>query len=100
MNLPRILVLDDLWFWSKEQRERVCQRLGLFDGTDGSSPEKPDDYAAIAEFRSGQARRDGRIVNDLTLAISAVEERWRADTDHRWALVLLDLQFDRDPFRR
>lgn len=95
MKLPRILVLDDLWFWSRAQRERVCRRLGLFDATDGGEPENTTDYVAIAEFRSGQLRQGNEIVNDLDLAIRQIESRWRSEVDHRWALVLLDLQFDK-----
>jgi DNA-binding NtrC family response regulator len=95
VTLPYVLVLDDLWYWSRDQRKRVCQRLGLFDGSDGASPEKPADYIAIAEFRSGQTRRNGEIENDLSVAMHQIEARWNDDTDHRWALVLLDLQFDK-----
>lgn len=97
MTLPRILVLDDLWYWSRDVRARTCQRLGLFDGTDGALPETPAEHLAIAEFCSGQDRRDGAIVNDLSRAMDQIAARWRADTDHRWALILLDLQFDQGP---
>lgn len=96
MSLPYILVFDDLWFWSKDERAKACARLGLFDADENSDPQDAAaGCVAIAEFKSGQMRRGDEIVNDSDLAMRQIETRWRRDVDHRWALVLLDLQFDK-----
>src|SRR5688572_10873255 len=99
MNLPIILVLDDLWHWSRAERSRICQKLGLLDITSDMrrGPENADAYLAAAVFQSGQVRRGDRVDNKIEVAMTQIECGWHTDADYRWALALLDLQFDQGP---
>ncbi|MCU1267548.1 MAG: hypothetical protein JWM21_3866 [Acidobacteria bacterium] len=98
MNLPRILVIDDLFFWSKEDRRLWCHRLGLADLTDDQGGGFDGDYVAEAVFQPGQRRIGNEIINSTEEAVRAVATGWnsndRSALDRNWALVLLDLQFD------
>jgi DNA-binding NtrC family response regulator len=97
MNLPRILVLDDLFFWSKEDRQNWCHRLALADVTDGQAV-KGASYIAEAVFRSAQIRIGNKLINSVEEALKAVAEGWWTEEGRgalkKWSLVLLDLQFD------
>ena len=102
MILPRILVLDDLMFWSEEERKRFCKRLGLLDTRDPANiasgqTVSTDAYVAAAVFQSGQIQTGDEIKNDIDEALRQVELGW--GDEWRWSLVLLDLQFDKGPVR-
>ena len=97
MTLPRVLVLDDLAYWSAEDRARICRRAGLLDASGASARHDESGFVAEAVFQSGQVRSGDVIVNDIDEALHHVESGWNPTADHRWALVLLDLQFDHGP---
>src|SRR5947208_16583371 len=92
MTLPRILVLDDLFFWSREDRVSWCRKLGLADVSDGNLP--MNGCIAEAVFRSAQVHTANRIVNSKDEALKEVANGWRDGHHKKWSLVLLDLQFD------
>jgi len=71
MTLPRILVLDDLFFWSTEDRAIWCRKLGLADVTDGTEAALGD-YVAEAVFQSAQVRIGNSLVNSKDDAVNAV----------------------------
>src|SRR5258707_6697198 len=100
MTLPRILVLDDLFFWSTEDRAIWCRKLGLADVTDGTE-RGLGDYVAEAVFQSAQVRIGNSLVNSKDDAVNAVANGWWGEESERaakkWSLVLLDLQFDEGP---
>src|SRR5687768_9677622 len=92
MTLPRILVLDDLFFWSREDRSAWCRKLGLADVSDGGLP--TSGCIAEAVFRSAQIHTVNRLVNSKEEALKEVANGWTSGHQEKWSLVLLDLQFD------
>jgi DNA-binding NtrC family response regulator len=95
VNLPRILVIDDLFFWSTEDRRRWCESLRLADVTQGKNRTDNNQFIAEAVFEAGQVRVGNEIINSVEHAIHAVERGWSPNASNRtWSLVLLDLQFE------
>ena len=94
MTLPRVLVLDDLSGWSAEDRRLMCRNLAFASITDGDVVDGESKYLAEAVFHPAQTRQGNEIVNDTEAALRAVAEGWDGTPEHRWGLVLLDLQFD------
>jgi DNA-binding NtrC family response regulator len=98
MNLPRILVIDDLLGRAgRGQRNRdrydFCLRLGLIDvtGDEAGEPQKIDRPLAEAVFCRGQIEEDGVVRNDVDQVLRVIEEGWSGPPV--WALVFLDLLF-------
>jgi transcriptional regulator with AAA-type ATPase domain len=94
MALPRILVFDDMAGWLRDYRARLCQRLLLRDVTDGVSRDAEDSVLAEAVFHPAQTRKGNHIANSIDEALNVVRKGVDGPKEHRWALVLLDLQFD------
>jgi DNA-binding NtrC family response regulator len=94
MTLPRVLVLDDLTAWSPEDRRLMCRDLALVDVTNDDKVVGETSYLAEAVFHPGQTRLGNEIKNDIEAVLRLVGEGWDGEPEHRWALVLLDLQFD------
>ena len=94
MSLPLVLIIDDLCYWSKEERLRICKQLQLVDVTETPNHASTENNLACAVFASGQRREAGRLVNDTDEALRQVELGWTSTASQRWSLVLLDLQFD------
>jgi DNA-binding NtrC family response regulator len=94
MTLPRVLVLDDLTGWSADDRRLMCRDLALIDVTDGGAVDHESSYLAEAVFHPGQIRLGNEIRNDIEAVLHLVAEGWNDQPEQRWALILLDLQFD------
>lgn len=88
-NLPRILILDDVYGRKGKERRNFCLRLGIKDAEEESLVDEP---IAEAVFFSGQVQKGGKIINDLEGTLKIVKEGWIEWP--RWALILLDLHFD------
>ena len=97
LNLPRVLVLDDLTGTYSEQRRVLCDDLALADVSQGERIQDTSQYLAEVVFDSCQVKRDGEVRNDVDAAVHAVGKGWNGDPERPWALVLLDLQFDYGP---
>lgn len=100
MDLPRILVIDDVYgrpgrAGRNTDRYDFCYRLKLVDvtGDENGSGEgqKIDKTVAEAAFCRGQVESDGTVRNDENLVLRVVRQGW--DRIPVWALVLLDLHF-------
>lgn len=94
-DVPRLLVIDDDYGWSRDDRNRnrehFCQRVGLQDVTGDVRARSLDSPVAEAVFLQGQRGENGRIENDLEGTIHQIRRAWQ---DHpRPALLLLDLHF-------
>ena len=94
MALPRILVFDDMAGWLKDYRARLCRRLLLHDATEGEASEDEHSCLAEAVFHPAQVREGNRIENSIEAALAIVREGIEHPKEKRWALILLDLQFD------
>jgi DNA-binding NtrC family response regulator len=94
MTLPRVLVLDDLTGWSTADRRLLCRDLALLDISENGGVVDEANYLAEAVFHPGQTRVKNEIKNDIDAVLHLVSEGWDGEPKHRWALVLLDLQFD------
>ncbi|MFQ6042928.1 MAG: hypothetical protein ACE5PV_18915, partial [Candidatus Poribacteria bacterium] len=94
-GLPRVLVIDDLYGRSNEDREDFCVRMGLKDITNGEvskgAPETIPNPLAEGVFCRGQVETGGHVENDLPGTFEVVRGGW--EQWPRWALVFLDLQF-------
>jgi DNA-binding NtrC family response regulator len=94
-DVPRLLVIDDDYGWSKDDRNRnrehFCQRVGLQDVTGDVRARSLNKPVAEAVFLQGQREENGRIGNDLDGTIHQVRQAWQDRP--RPALLLLDLHF-------
>ena len=104
IELPRILIIDDIFGASLTDRRNLCRNFGLIDITgDDKKSALIGEPIAEAVFCSGQVRVGNVVRNDVPTAIEAVQRGWNEKTDKRWAFVLLDLRFvsgkikDNDP---
>ena len=92
-ELPRLLIIDDLLGWSPEDRREACEDLSLLD--EGDPGERGSERClARATFHPGVVRRGDRIVTDDDAVLDLVAGGWDGSQVDRWALILLDLQFD------
>jgi len=100
MNLPRVLVIDDLYGRTPRQgrnqdRYDFCYRLKLVDVTGGEAghgePQKIEKPVAEAVFCQGQVEEDGVVRNDAEQVLGVIRDGWNSLPV--WALVLLDLHF-------
>ncbi len=98
MNLPRILVLDDITGWSAEARRQRCRELALLDANDVNSRTSAANCIAEVVFNPAQRIVGDELRNDSKVALDAVAEGWDGSPQNRWALVLLDLQFSQGRF--
>lgn len=98
-HLPRVLVIDDEYGRSQDERNRdresFCQRVGLKDGTGDVEARSLGTPVAEAVFLQGQREDDGRVENDLEGTLERVRQGWAEWP--RWALLLLDLHFKTGP---
>jgi CheY-like chemotaxis protein len=100
-NLPRLLVIDDVYGWSPGDRRTFCEITDTVEvGRDrpGSTGREPGgNRPAIAEilFVPGQKREGRGVRNDPAGAINAVKSGQKYPC--RWAAILLDLQFNTGP---
>ncbi len=94
MSFPKILVIDDQFGRSIDDRRNLCLSFAIKDITgDDSNPEKIDNPVAESFFCSAQREENGVISNDTGIALSAVKNGW-PDSDGRfWSLVLLDIRY-------
>lgn len=95
MELPRLLVIDDLFGRMVAERRNLCKVYRLIDVTDCRIPptEGADRSLAYAVFCSGQRVGQGRVENSVEEALGIVESGWPGKDGRRWALCLLDLRF-------
>ncbi|HEB87571.1 MAG TPA: sigma-54-dependent Fis family transcriptional regulator [Gammaproteobacteria bacterium] len=99
MMSPRVLVIDDLFGRLLPERSYLCRAYGLHDVSPDAPSEsvkgRGDHGEVLADvmFCSSQRDNGGELVNDVSLAMEAVESGWPAPDRQRWALVLLDLRF-------
>src|SRR5579859_6886050 len=98
MTFPRVLVIDDQFGGSFEQRHNLCKAYHLRDTT-GDDPNVIEVDAPIADavFCSAQRRTPDRVENSVDLALDAARAGWPNVTGIRWALCLLDLRFVSGP---
>lgn len=102
MTLPRILVIDDQCANQAFMRESVfghCNLVEIDLDTSDSEVERirrPDSIAA-AVFSSGQIKRETAVENSMEEVLRVVKSGWPSVEGWRWALILLDLQFDSTP---
>jgi DNA-binding NtrC family response regulator len=100
MRLAKVLVIDDQFGGSFDERHNLCKAYRLSDVT-GDDPNRITVTAPLAEavFCSGQRVTSGHIENSLDVALEIAQGGW-PDTDGvRWALCLLDLRFVSGPRR-
>jgi DNA-binding NtrC family response regulator len=94
-DVPRLLVIDDDYGWSGDERNRnrehFCQHVGLQDVTDDVRARPLARPVAEAVFLQGQREENGRIENDLEGTVRQIREAWQREP--RPALLLLDLHF-------
>lgn len=81
----RILVIDDQIARSEEDQTLFLRSIGELTGYD-LERRRLESFEVV--FCSGQIARDGRVINDISVAVQAV------GTGQDWALILLDMQFD------
>jgi DNA-binding NtrC family response regulator len=100
MNLPRILVIDDVYGRTprdgrNQDRYDFCYRLKLVDITGDEAgrgeAQKINHPVAEAVFCRGQLEEAGAVRNDVEQVLRVVREGWNSVPV--WALVLLDLHF-------
>ena len=91
MTLPRVLVLDDLTYWSQDHRRLFCDNFAVRDSNNAYSGDDRE-YLAEVEFASPQKREGNHVIDDIEEAMRSIERRWKTGSQ-RWALVLLDLHF-------
>lgn len=93
IELPRILVIDDIFGSSLTDRRNLCRNFGLIDITrDDKKSALIEEPIAEAVFCSGQVRKGNSVKNDVNVAVEAVQKGWN-NQQKRWALILLDLRF-------
>ena len=94
-DAPRLLVIDDDYGWSQDDRNRnreyFCQRVGLQDVTGDVRARPLGGPVAEAIFLQGQREENSRIENDLNGTIHQIRQTWQDRP--RPALLLLDLHF-------
>lgn len=88
-QLPRILVIDDLYGKEENERFYFCQRLGIEETAARNIVENP---VTEAVFCGGQMEKNGEVLNDLEGILEVIGKGWRQYP--RWALILLDLHFN------
>ncbi len=99
MSLPSVLVLDDRCGWSAQLRQRMCDELYLKNlNEDEPRARGRTDLLAEAYFHPAQRIYERRVINDVQLALQEVARGWDGRPERRWALVLLDLQFNEGAF--
>src|SRR6266566_971680 len=100
MNLPRILVIDDLYGRTRREgrnqdRYDFCYRLKLVDITGDEigrgEAQKIDQPIAEAVFCGGQVEEGGVVRNDAEQVLRVIRGGWYSVPV--WSLVLLDLHF-------
>lgn len=96
MNLPRILIVDDLYGHDLRMRQRFCHFMKVKD-VDAPAAESSGEFFAEAKFCSGQVKRPGYVENSLELVMQEVEKGWPFADGSRWALVMIDYQFPSGP---
>lgn len=100
-NLPGILVIDDIYGWSGNDRENCCRAGALFDITnDRINKEQTknlqiDRPTAKALFFPGQKITGEKVENDLPGTMEIISAAWKEPP--RCAMLLLDLQFNTGP---
>ncbi len=102
--LPDILVIDDLLYHEKADRESFLEKFALkeaphLDPTDprpelgiGYS-EDSDRYLGVAHFHPGQTQSSSGFANSVDATISAIASGWPSSSKPRWSLILLDQVF-------
>jgi transcriptional regulator with GAF, ATPase, and Fis domain len=88
-ELPRVLIIDDVYGKEKKEQDNFCLRLGLKNPLSSLEVEGP---IADAVFCRGQVETDSQVKNDLEGTLKFIRDGWAQYP--RWALVLLDLHFD------
>ncbi len=88
-QLPRILIIDDVYGRERNERDNFCLRLGLKDSTSRIEVYEP---VAEAQFCRGQIVKNSEVINDLEGTIDVIRKGW--EIYPRWALIFLDLHFD------
>lgn len=106
MTLPRILVIDDQFATETFTRRERCDRWDLVEIEVTTSDEELARKAestskkiiAGACFTSGQVERGQSVENSLEVVRRVVQSGWpNKEAGWRWALILLDLQFNSKP---
>jgi len=101
-DLPKILVIDDVYGWSAEDRKKFCINRDVVNITDDSKqlrktrPYESEKPIAEIVFFSGQKKQNGKVENDLEGTIKKIEAGWKRPP--RWAMIMLDLQFNTGKF--
>jgi DNA-binding NtrC family response regulator len=106
MMLPRILVIDDQFAREKFHRAEWCDKCDLVEIDITTSDEElarkaeSNSKKAIAGacFTSGQVEHGQLVENSLGAVRRIVQSGWpNEEAGWRWALILLDLQFNSKP---
>jgi len=93
-EIPRILIIDDIFGSSVIDRRNLCRNFHLIDITgDSEKIVTIDNPAAEAVFCSGQLRQNNIVKNDVEICLDEIKKGWNENVDRRWALILLDLRF-------
>jgi DNA-binding NtrC family response regulator len=98
MNLPRILIIDDLYGHNETLRRHFCEKLKLYDMGEGDGNALlSGDYIAQARFCSGQKVEpeggDEYVSNDIEHVLETIRSGWPFKDGGRWSLLLIDYQF-------
>ncbi|HEY0466831.1 MAG TPA: sigma 54-interacting transcriptional regulator [Polyangiaceae bacterium] len=94
MKLPKVLVIDDQFSGSLQQRHNLCKAYRLNDVTgDDLQPFLVEAPLVDAVFSSAQHVRDNRVENSIDVGLEAARAGWPNAEGTRWALCLLDLRF-------
>jgi len=93
MKLPTILIVDDIFGSSIDDRKNLCLSYRIKDITgDDLSPEVITEPISEAIFCSGQSNDNVFVKNDIDLIHNKIEEGW-SEQNRKWSLILLDLRF-------
>lgn len=98
MILPRILVVDDQYYWDTTERNRFLRKTNLaeikLDTTDDELRSLAQDgKAAGVVLCSGQKKVKSSIINSLDEVGSFIQAGWPSKTGWHWSLIMLDMYF-------
>ena len=98
MTLPRILIIDDQYYWDKTERNSFLQKTNLAEIKLDTSDDELNALAQAGNFAgvvfcSGQKKLESRIMNSIDEVDRCIQAGWPSKIGWRWSLILLDMYF-------